>query len=802
MQQIAQDLRHAIRALLKHPGYLATALLTLSLGIGFSTATFSVINAVLLRPLPYAHPERLLQLRERNLPSFPEFSVSPGHYLAWRERATTTFEGLAAYGSQSVNLDMGNGEPERVRADRVSANLFPLLGIQPAIGRTFSEEDDRAGAGKVVLLSYGAWERRFGGADVVGQTVRMDREAFTIVGVMPAGFAFPSIDTEMWVPMAMPDRERQTDGSHYLSAIARMKPGVTLEQARADLAAAARWLEQARPDGNNKGWEALAFPMREFAVRNVSAALWVLFGAVSLVLLIACVNVANLLLARGASRQKELAIRAAIGAGRVRLIRQLLVEQLALALTSAVGGVLLAAWLLRALLALIPNALPRQADIALDAQVLLFALLLVVVTPLLFGLFPAVQASRPDLRELLAVGGRDSGAGPGRAVRRALVVTEVALAMVLLVGAGLLMRSFGNLTDESPGFDPAGVIVANVNLPPRYEQGEPRERFFAALLDRVHALPHVRAAGLVQQVPMLGEWVSGYRIAGQPTGGERPTTNFYAVSPRFFESMGMRLLRGRGFTDQDRQGATRVIVINEVLANRHFANQDPIGRRISVGQGTDEYREIVGVVADVKQDGLGEATSAQVYEPYLQHPYLAGMHVLIKSTAADPASIVPEVRAVVRTLDPEVPLSRVRFMEDVVSGSIRPQRFSTVLISLFSAAALLLAAIGVYGVMSYTVGLRTREFAIRVAHGASRSDILRLVLAGAATMAGVGVAVGLVGSYLLRRTIENMLYGVSPHDVPTYLTVGVLLAFVAMVASAVPAFRATRVDPMTALRAE
>ena len=802
MQQIVQDLRHATRALLKHPGYLATALLTLSLGIGFSTATFSVINAVLLRPLPYAEPERLLQLRERNLPSFPEFSVSPGHYLAWREQATATMVGIAVYGTQSVNLDMGNGEPERVRADRVSANLFPLLGIQPVVGRTFSEEDDRTGAGKVAMLSYGAWERRFGGADVVGQTVRMDRVPYTIVGVMPAGFTFPSLDTEMWVPMAMSDPERRTDGSHYLSVIARMKPGVTLEQASADLAAAARWLEQARPDGNNKGWEVLAFPMREFAVRNVSTALWVLFGAVSLVLLIACVNVANLLLARGASRQKELAIRAAIGAGRSRLIRQLLVEQLALALTSAVGGVLLAAWLLRALLALIPNALPRQADIALDGQVLLFALLLVVVTPLLFGLFPAVQASRPDLRELLAVGGRDSGGGPGRTIRRVLVVTEVALAMVLLVGAGLLMRSFGNLTDESPGFDPHGVIVANVNLPPRYEQGEPRERFFATLLDRLHALPHVRAAGLVQQVPMLGEWVSGYRIEGEPEGAERPTTNFYAISPRFFEAMGMRLVRGRGFTEQDRLGTARVIVINEVLASRHFASQDPIGRRISVGQGSDEWREIVGVVADVKQDGLGESTSPQVYEPYSQHPYLAGLHVLIKSAAADPSSIVPEVRAVVRSLDPEVPLSRVRFMEDVVSGSIRPQRFSTVLITLFSSAALLLAAIGVYGVMSYTVGLRTREFAIRIAHGAARSDILRLVLAGAAAMAGLGVAVGLVASYLLRRTIENMLYGVSPHDIPTYAAVGVLLALVAMIASAVPAVRATRVDPMTALRAD
>ena len=798
-----QDLRQAARAMAKHPGYLATALLTLALGIGFSTATFSVVNAVLLRPLPYANPHELLTLRERRLPQFPEFSVSPGHYLAWREHATV-FQGIGAWQVQLRNLDTGSTEPDRVRVDRVSANLFALLGVTPVAGRAFNEADDVVGAPAVVLISHGAWQRRFGGADVVGQIVRMDREPVTIVGVMPADFVFPSAETEMWRPFAMTAAERRSDGSHYLSAIARMKPGVTLEQAQADLTAAFARLVQSRPDGNNTGWEILAFSMHEYSVRNVRLALWVLLGAVSFVLLIACVNVANLLLARGASRQKELAIRAAIGASRGRLIQQLLVEQLATALVSAMAGVLVAAWLLRALLALIPNALPRQADIQLDTHVLAFALGLALITPVIFGLFPALQASRPELRELLATGGRYGTSAPARRIRRGLVVAEIALAMILLVGAGLLIRSFANLADVSPGFAPDRAVVVGVNLPTdRYQAGEPRERFFGELLARLRALPQVSAVGFSQSIPMVNDFVSGYEVEGRPSpDGNNPTTNFYAVSPGYFEAMRIPLRGGRLIAEEDRRGSMRVVVINQTLADRSFASVDPIGRRIKVSQGDSEWREIIGIVGDVKQYGLGERDSAQVYEPYPQHPYFAGFSIVVRTGVADATSVVPDLRSVVRSLDAEIPLARVRTLDDIVSSSIRPQRFSTTLIVLFSGAALLLAAIGVYGVMAYTVGSRTQEFAIRIAHGAGRGDILKLVLGGAASMAGLGVAAGLVAAWFLRQVIEKLLYGVSGEDWTTYVTVAVILTAVALAASALPALRATRVDPMVALRGD
>ncbi|HSC26905.1 MAG TPA: ABC transporter permease [Vicinamibacterales bacterium] len=800
---MTQDLRQALRVLAKHPGFLSTALVTLALGIGFSTATFSVVNAVLLRPLPFTNPSQLLILRERH-PRFPEFSVSPGHYLTWRAQATH-FDGIAAWSVQLVNLDAGSGEPERVRAERVSADLFPVLGVAPLIGRGFAEQDDVEGADPVVLLSYGAWQRRFGGrADVTGRTVRMDQRPVTVIGVMPRGFAFPSEDTEMWVPFAMATAERERYGSHYLSVVARMKPGVTLDRAREDLNAVAGRLAQERPDGNNIGWEVLAFPMHDYSVRDVQRALLVLLGAVALVLLIACMNVANLLLARGAARQRELAVRAAIGASRVRLVRQLLVEQLVLASASAAAGVLLAGWLLRALVALLPDALPRQSDIRLDLQVLAFASLLAMVTPCLFGLLPAVQTSRPELRGLLAVGGRHAGSLPARRLRRALVVAEVALAMVLLVGAGLLIRSFVKLTGESPGFVARQAVVVGVNLPAaRYAEGAAREQFFGELLSRTRTLPQVAAAGLTQSVPMVNDYVTGLEIEGRPSAdGYRPTTNFYAVDAGYFETLQIPLLRGRLVGHEDRDGAPLVVAVNQTLAERHFPGEDPIGRRIKVSQGrnSDQWKAIVGVVGDVKQYGLAERTSAQVYEPYLQHPYFSGYSIVVRTASDDPASVVPDLRGIVRSLDPDLPLSRTRALEEIVGASIGPQRFSAALIALFGSAALLLAAVGVYGVMAYTVGLRTQEFAIRVVHGASRTDILRLVLSGAASLSVVGVASGLAAAWILRQTLGNLLFGVAADDVPTYAGVAALLTIVALAAGAVPAMRAMRVEPMAVLR--
>ena len=800
--QIGQDLRHAVRALSKRPGYAVTAILTLALGIGFTTATFSVINAVLLKPLPFAAPDRLMLLRERRLPQFPEFSVAPGHYLAWRDQ-TTSFDGIAAWGTQLANLDTGGADPERVRADRVTANLFPLLGVTPASGRGLTDADDAPGAPAVALLSYGTWQRRFGGrADAIGRVMRLDEEPVTIVGVMPAGFEFPAEQTEMWVPMAFTAEERLRMGSHYLSGIGRLKPGVSVERARSDVNTVAAHIAQSNPE-SSAGWDVLVFPLQDYNVRNVRRALLVLLGAVAMVLLIACVNVANLLLVRGAARSKELAIRGAIGASRGQLVRQLLVEQFALAGVSAAIGLLLAGWLLRGLLALLPNTLPRQAHIGLDGSVLAFALLLTVITPLLFGLLPALQASRLDLRELLAAGGRQSAQGTGRGVRRVLVVAELALAMMLLIGAGLLIRSFGQLASVSPGFSPDHSFAANVSLPnSRYAQGSPRDHFFSELLSRTRALPGVTAAGLTQSLPMLNDFVSGFEIEGRPPADRQaqPSTNFYAVSPGYFDAMHIPVLRGRGIEEGDRDGSLRVAVINQAMADRQFSGQNPIGKRIKVSQGPSDWREIVGVVGDTKQYGLNERTPMQVYEPYRQHPYLSSFSIVVRTGADDPTAMVPGVRGVVRSLDRQLPLSRVRTLDDVVSASIRPQRFSATLIALFGAAALILAAIGVYGVMSYSVRLRTQELAIRIAHGATWSDILSLVLRGAIVMAALGIGIGLAGAWLLRQAIEKLLFGVAPDDVGTYVAVAALLSLVAMTASVIPALRATRVDPLVALR--
>ena len=802
METLWQDLRHAVRASLAHPGYLATALMTLALGIGFSTATFTVTNAVLLRPLPFHEPDRLVRLIERNLPQFPRFSVSPGHYLFWREHARA-FDGIGAWAPQSVNLETGSDDPQRVRADRVTANLFPLLGVPPVAGRGFEAADENGQRADVALLSYGVWQRLFGGDPaVIGRIVRMDGHPVTIIGVMPETLRFPSRETEMWVPFVFTPDERRTFGSHFMSAVARLKPGVTREAAVDDMQSVSRRLVEFNQ--GSAGWDVLLFDLHEFVVDDVKRSLLVLLGAVGLVLLIACANVANLLLVRGAARHRELAIRSSIGATRGRLARQLLVEGAALATAGAVGGVLLAAWLLRILLAMMPDALPAHAQVSLDRDVLAFAVLLAFVTPLVFGLLPAVQASRPDLRTLISAGGRQGTAVPARRTRAALVVAEIALAMTLLVGAGLLIRSFANLVSESPGFSPERALVAGVSLPAeKYPQGEPRERFLHDFLESVGSLPNVEAAGLSAPMALVNEFNSGYEIEGIPTPPEgRPLTLFYAISPGFFDAMQIPVLKGRAIDAEDRRGGRRVIVISQALADRAFAGRDPIGARMRVGQGNDDWREIVGVAGNIKQTSLDEAPRAQVYEPYLQHPYFSTFSLVVRTKSSDPAAVAPDLRGILRTMDPELPLARVRTLEQMVAGTIRGQRFSTTLIGLFGAAALLLAAVGVYGVIAYTVGLRRQEFAIRIAHGARPRDIARLVLRGAAGMASAGIAIGGLGAWLLGGTFQAMLFNVSPADAWTYAGVAAVLGSAALAATAVPAMRAMRVDPIEALRCE
>jgi predicted permease len=796
---IAQDLRHAVRSLVKQPGYFAAAAVTLVLGIGFSTATFSVVHGVLLRPLPYQEPDRLVQFIERALPRLPRFSVSPGHYLFWRDHATS-FDGIGAWAMQSLTLERGS-DPESIRVDRVTSNLFDVLGVAPIAGRGFAPADDEGGQPRVVMLSHGAWHRRFGGApDAVGRVIRLDRRPMTIVGVMPPEFRLPTGASEMWVPMAFTDAERRLFGSHYMHAIGRLRPGVSIERAGDEMATVSRRLAEANP--GSAGWDVMLFDLHDYTVEEARASLYLLLGAVTLVLLIGCANVANLLLARGAGRQVELAIRCSIGATRGRLIRQLLVEQAVLAAVGAVGGVLLAAWLLRIMLTMIPDALPRQAQVGMDGTVLAFAVVLTALTPVIFGLLPAIHASRPDVRALMAAGGRQGQAAPAGRARALLVIAEVALAMMLLVGAGLLVRSFMNLMQEAPGFRPEGVVVAGVSLPAeKYAAGEPREQFAATFLARVGAIPGIASAALAMPMPMITDYNSGYEIEGDPqTAAERPMTLFYAVSDRYFETMGIPLVSGRLLDGRDRRGSTRVALINRTLARRHFGEANPIGRRIRVSQGDNQWREIVGVVGDVKQRSLDEPVGAQVYEAYRQHPYFSTFTAVIRAETGDGLDVVPQVRTVLASLDPGIPLERVRGLQALVEQTTRPQRFSAALIGTFGVSALVLAAIGVYGVIAFTVGQRRHEFAIRMAHGARTSDILALVLRGALGLSLAGVALGLLGAWALRGVIGSLLFSVSAGDPVTYATVTLLLSATALVASAIPAWRASRIDPATALR--
>jgi putative ABC transport system permease protein len=796
------DFRHAVRGLLKHPGYAITATLTLALGIGFSTATFSVVNAVVLRPLPFEAPEDLVRILERNLPRFPRFSVSPGHYLFWRDH-NTTFTGIGAWASQFVNVDADGLEPVRMRADRVSTSLLPLLGVAPQLGRSFTVDDEQGGRAEVAVLSHAVWQQQFGGnPNILGRAIRIDRQAVTIVGVMPPDFRFPSASTQLWVPLVFTPVERQNFGSHYMGAIGRLKPGATIDSATRDMAQVSRRVADVNP--GSQGWEVLLFDLQTFLAGDLRTPLFVLLGAVSLVLLIACGNVANLLLVRGASRQKELAIRASIGASRGRLIRKLIVEQLTLATVSGAAGVLLAGWLLRLLIALMPGALPSYADVRLDPTALLFAVVLVVLTPLVFGLLPAIQAARPDLRTVIAAGGRHSILPAAARTRTTLVVAEIALAMALLVGAGHLVRSFSHLVQQSPGFAAEGAVLSSVSLPAdAYPTPEVREQFLARFLDGVRGVADVAAVGVSMPMAMVNEFNSSYEVEGQPSpDGQNPITLFYAVSPGLLDAMRIPLLRGRFITDDDRRAGQRVVVINQALAEKHFGDDNPIGRRMRVSQGDNAWREIVGVVGNVKQMGLDEQPRAQVYESYLQHPYFASFALVVRANAGQPTAVVPQVRSVLRGIAPDLPLADVRRLDDVVADTVTSERFSTALIVTFGLAALLLASVGVYGVIAYTVGLRRHEFAIRVAHGARPGDLLRLVLHGAVGMSVVGILIGAFGAWLLRGVLERLLFEVSSADPLIYGAVAILLTAAALTATAVPAVRSTRVDPAEALRGE
>jgi putative ABC transport system permease protein len=804
MQTLWQDMRYGARMLLKKPGFTLIAVITLALGIGANAAIFSVVNAVLLRPLPFKDSDKLMLIRETKLPQFPEFSVSPGNFLDWKKQ-NTVFERLVAFSGLAFNM-VGTGDPEQIRGMKVTDGFFAMLGAQPQLGRDFLPEEDQPGRDKVVILSNGLWQRRFG-ADpkILDQTITLSGQSYTVIGVMPATFRFGGPDLGLWTPMAFTPQQAQSHGGHWLSAIGRLKPGATANQARAEMVAIAGRLAAQYPDANT-GWSVKLMPLLDYIVRDIKPSLIVLLCAVAFVLLIACANVANLLLARAAGRQKEIAIRTALGAGRARIIRQLLTESALLAILGGAAGLTLAKWGMDLLLKLAPEDLPRMSDVSLDGRALAFTAAVTLLTGLIFGLVPALQSSRPNLNETMSETGRGSTEGRRRQlVRGALVVLEIASALVLLIGSGLLIKSFWRLQRVDPGFNPDNTLTLSVSLPrSKYPEESQQVAFFQQLLEKVRALPGVQAAGATNPLPMAGDTVLAFLVQGRPPlpPGAGQSTNFYAVSADYFKAMGIRLLKGRLINERDIKEAPHVAMINETMAKKIFPDEEPIGKRITFdgGEPNSDWYEIVGVVSDVKQYGLDQATPMQTYEPYTQQTY--PVMTLVARASGDPTNLTAAIRNAVLELDKEQPVANVRTLDRILSTSTAQQRFSALLLGVFAAVAMSLAAVGIYGVLSYAVTQRTHEIGIRMALGAARGDVLRMVVGAGMRLALLGMAAGLAVAFGLTRLMSALLFGVSPTDPMIFGLIPLLIVTVALLACWIPARRATKVDPMIALRIE
>jgi putative ABC transport system permease protein len=803
------DLRYALRTLRNNPGFAAVTILTLALGIGANTAIFSVINAVLLRPLPFGTPNQLCVITE-SLPSVPVVGPSYQNFQDFRDRAKS-FSAMSATRITTLTLT-GAGEPERLPAQMTSASMFPLLGVSATMGRTFAPEEDRAGGPQVVLLSYGFWRRHFAGsADVLDKSITLDNKSYTIIGVLPADYQL-LVPSDVYVPFepwakTLPDDRNWHPG---ITAVARLRTGVTMAQARSEMKTIAGNLAQEYPIYDT-GMGADVTSMRDRLVSNVRPALLVMLAAVGLVLLIACGNIANLLLARATGRRQEIAVRTAMGASRSRIVRQLLTESSLLALVGAAAGVLLAwgsiAWLLR----LGGTALPNVSPVTVDSRVLLFAAALAVLSGVLFGLAPAFQTASIDLRNVLNEATRGAtGSRAQRHVRSALIVAEVGLALFLLVGAGLLLRSFERLASQLPGFRPENLLVADIPLSPNaYPNSVERMEFFDRLLERLRAAPGVRSVGAATTLPVTGTGSAiHFNIEGRAPKSphEYVIIGYRPVTAGYLETLGVPLLRGRFVTQSDTEKAPYVAVLNQAAVRQYFPDVDPIGRRIQLGAIPDAsvpWMEVVGIVDDLKQDLAGDP-KAEMYVPVRQGDSLLPVFAVsvVMRTERDPLSEASALRSVVRDINPNQPVVRVRTMEENISGSVSIPRFRAILLAIFAGAALVLAVVGLYGLMVYTMNQRVHEIGIRIALGADRGDVLRMVIAQGLKLALSGVLVGVLSSLALGRILSGFLYGVSPTDPMTILGVAGLLIFVALLASYLPARRATRVDPMVALRYE
>ena len=797
---------------MKSPGFTLVAVFVLALGIGANTAIFSVVNAVILRPLPFSEPDRIVTAHGRGEDANRAIVVSYPDFIDWRD-STQAFEALAVYNTSGALLMNDTDEPEQMSGVVVSADFPQVLGIKLALGRFFTRDEERPESAPVIILGYDLWRRRFNSdPNIVGKQIRVSNKATTVLGVTPQGFKFPVDEarTDFVQPVAPSIGDNVTRrGSHSLHVVGRLKPGVTLEQASAEMGAIAERIEQEHPDDTN-ALGSVIVPLHEDLVGNLRRSLLVLLAAVGFVLLIACANVANLLLARAAARQREIAIRIALGASRLRILRQLLTESLLLSLTGGGLGLLVAMWGVDLLVAVSPLDIPRLKEVGLDARVLAFTVVVAVLTGLVFGLVPALQALKVDFNESLKEGGRGSTEGGARARLRALlVVAEMALSLVLLIGAGLMIKSFLLLRAVNPGFDPHNVVTGRLSLTrAKYPQPEQQTLYFHEVQERVAALPEVESVAFVNPLPLSGNSSSvTFTIVGAPfvQPGHEPESNYRRVTPDYFRVMRIPLSKGRVFTEHDTENAPKVVIINESFVRKFFPGEEPVGHVLIIGADAQNPnpppREIVGVVGDVHHGGLDEEAGPEYYIPFDQSPQRY-MSMVVRSKTEGAVGLAANVRNVIKEIDREQFVPELKLMEELLSDSIATRRFNMLLLGLFAGVALLLAAIGIYGVMAYSVAQRTHEIGIRMALGAQTSDVLRMILSQGMTMALVGVGLGLVAAIAATRIMRSLLYGISPTDTMTFAGVSLLLVGVALAACLIPARRAMRVDPMVALRYE
>jgi len=810
MESFLQDVRYAFRMLAKSPGFTAVAALTLALGIGANTAIFSVINVAMFHALPYRAPEQLVHLWEtRPAHEFAQMEASRPNFLEW-QASNHVFSGLAGYTGMDFSMT-GRGTPQRIYAGRVTANFFDVLGVQPLLGRAFRADEDRSGGERIALLSYGLWQDRFGGdPKMVGQTLTLSGQMYTIVGVLPREFQFAKRrNADLWVPLNPSADESARRTFHWINVIGRLLPGVTIQQAQAEMTRLAQRLATEYPVANTGG-DARVVSLHEEIVGPIQPVLFALLAAVGLVLLIACVNVANLLLARAKARQKEIAVRLALGATRWRLLRQVLTESVLLALCGGVLGLLWARWGVDVMIARIPaqllGSMPYLRGLSLDRGVLEFTLALSCLTGIVFGLVPALQGSQLNLQDALKEGTRGAGGGAHQRVRNALVVSEIALSLVLLAGAGLLIKSLVRLLNVNPGFETQNLLAMPVSAPQaRYSDQQRNTAFLRQLLDRTQTVAGVRGTAVIDTMPLNGGGTTGFTIEGRPAPapGQAPEANTRDVSPNYFSVMGIPLLHGRFFTEQDKPGAPLVLIINKTLADKLFPGEDAVGHRFVFAFDSHPMAaEIVGVVGNEQLGALDKALTPVLYSSSLQSNDTD--FTLLVRTAADPASVTAAVRSELANIDPDVLVSSAVTLRHVIadSPSVFLRRFPALLIGVFAVLAVLLSAVGIYGVLSYLVTQRTREIGVRLALGAQRGNILRLLLGDGLRLAGFGIAIGLVAALAAMRLLSGLLFGVAPTDALVLLGVTALITLVALGACALPAMRATRVDPVVALRYE